>query len=223
MYHDPDGAAPRVLEYPNLAIFVMHASEAELGLLVFVLMDSTRIPTHLNSRFFIAFSSRKNNSDLDTSTFIMPLAGKPTPLPLPVNTFPHSSPTQVAYDACLILEQRGAWNTLNRDLQKAASEFIMFDMSPLVASCVLGHALVLAPSEDGREALAREINSCYSDPELLAGLAHLYVFGLMRVCAFFSSVNLFSGYLTKLQSTILKVPHLSFHPIRVLGDPSRSL
>ena len=153
----------------------------------------------------------------------MPLAGKPTPLPLSANIFPPSSPTRAAYDVCLILEQREAWNIPDRDLHQEAPNFVMFDMSPLVASRVLGHALVLTPSEDGREALAREINDCYSDPELLAGLAYLYVFGLMRVCAFFSSVRLFSGYLTKLQSTILKVLHPLFRLTRVLGDPSRSL
>ena len=58
----------------------------------------------------------------------------------------------------------------------------MTDWSPRVAARVLGHGLILAPSEEGRSALTRDINECDSDPELLAGLAHLYVYGLIRVC-----------------------------------------
>jgi len=57
----------------------------------------------------------------------------------------------------------------------------MTDLSPRVAARVLGHGLILAPSEEGRSALTRDINECDSDPELLAGLAHLYVYGLIRV------------------------------------------
>ena len=41
----------------------------------------------------------------------------------------------------------------------------------------------MAPSEDGCDALAREILSCLRDLEYLAGLAYLYVHGLIRVCA----------------------------------------
>jgi hypothetical protein len=41
----------------------------------------------------------------------------------------------------------------------------------------------VAPSEDGRNALTREILDCKGDLELMAGLAHLYVYGLIRVCA----------------------------------------
>ena len=60
----------------------------------------------------------------------------------------------------------------------------MNDMSPPVTARVLGHALLLAPSEQGRAALTRDVLGCEGDPELLAGVAHLYVYGLMCVCAF---------------------------------------
>ncbi|KAJ6601114.1 hypothetical protein DFH09DRAFT_1243050 [Mycena vulgaris] len=51
-----------------------------------------------------------------------------------------------------------------------------------VAARTLGYALIYAPTVAGRRCVAREINSCDGDPETLAGLAHLYIFGLIRVC-----------------------------------------
>lgn len=57
------------------------------------------------------------------------------------------------------------------------------DMSPPVAGCVLGYTLRVAPSEDGHDALAREILLCLRDLEYLAGLAYLYVHGSIQVCA----------------------------------------
>ena len=60
----------------------------------------------------------------------------------------------------------------------------MNDMGPPLTARVLGHALLLAPSEQGRAALTRDILGCKDDPELLAGVAYLYVYGLMRVRAF---------------------------------------
>ncbi|KAJ7470296.1 hypothetical protein FB451DRAFT_1559626 [Mycena latifolia] len=50
-----------------------------------------------------------------------------------------------------------------------------------VAARTLGYALIYPPTVDGRRCVAREINACHGDPETLAGLAHLYIFGLIRV------------------------------------------
>ena len=54
--------------------------------------------------------------------------------------------------------------------------------TPACAGRVLGFALLYSPSDRGREALTAEILRCGDDHGLLAGLAHLYVYGLIRVC-----------------------------------------
>ncbi|KAF9472837.1 hypothetical protein BDN70DRAFT_886513 [Pholiota conissans] len=61
-------------------------------------------------------------------------------------------------------------------------------MSPATVARVLGHAFHFAPNDTGRAKLTEEIIECKLDPddvhcspELLAGLAHLYVYGMMRV------------------------------------------
>ncbi|KAJ7343252.1 hypothetical protein DFH08DRAFT_915163 [Mycena albidolilacea] len=57
----------------------------------------------------------------------------------------------------------------------------MFHNPPEVAGRTLGYALCFAPSDSGRDCVAREVNACDGDIESLAGLAHLYIFGLIRV------------------------------------------
>ena len=57
------------------------------------------------------------------------------------------------------------------------------------AARVLGYGLLYATNERGREALARDVHSCGQDQELLAGLAHLYVYGLIGVCAWLYSLR----------------------------------
>jgi hypothetical protein len=114
----------------------------------------------------------------------MTLAGKTKPQPLPTNNYPDGTDDRTAYDACRLLEQSEGWNIFTADLKKKYSEPIMKDMTPRVAGRVLGYGLLFAPNEGGRAALVRDINGCERDPELLGGLAHLYVFGLMRVCTF---------------------------------------
>ncbi|RPD82135.1 hypothetical protein L226DRAFT_607311 [Lentinus tigrinus ALCF2SS1-7] len=53
-------------------------------------------------------------------------------------------------------------------------------MSPTaITARVLGHSLLLAPNDSGRDALVRDILACHEDPELLAGLAYLYIFGFI--------------------------------------------
>ncbi|CAA7263813.1 unnamed protein product [Cyclocybe aegerita] len=112
----------------------------------------------------------------------MTLAKKPTPQPLPTNPFIPETPTHDAYDQCLSLEQQPGWYIFESDLRgKDFSESIMRDLSPVIVARVLGHALRLAPSDEGREVLTREIIGCEADPELLAGLSHLYVYGMIRV------------------------------------------
>ncbi|KAJ7196767.1 hypothetical protein GGX14DRAFT_375800 [Mycena pura] len=58
----------------------------------------------------------------------------------------------------------------------------MFKHPPEVAGRTLGYALIFAPSDAGRDCVAREVNACNGDIERLAALAHLYIFGLVRVC-----------------------------------------
>lgn len=84
----------------------------------------------------------------------------------------------------------------------------MTDMSPKTVARVLGHALLVALDTASRDVLAREIMDCKIQPEdpyvtntdclvdvliqesstcsseLLAGLAHLYVFGLICICEY---------------------------------------
>lgn len=60
--------------------------------------------------------------------------------------------------------------------------FILLGFTAACASRVLGFALLYSPSVGGSEALAAEILGCNRDHDLLAGLAHIYVYGLIRVC-----------------------------------------
>jgi hypothetical protein len=124
----------------------------------------------------------------------MTLAGKPNPQPLPANKYPDGTETGTAYDTCRWLEQSQGWNMFTQDLTKSYSETIMKDMMPCVAGRILGYSLLFAPNEDGRAALVQDINACEHDPELLGGLAHLYVFGLMRVCTFSRILYLVCGF-----------------------------
>ncbi|RPD53568.1 hypothetical protein L226DRAFT_613839 [Lentinus tigrinus ALCF2SS1-7] len=103
------------------------------------------------------------------------------------NIYPQSLPANpysvqgdiytTAYEHCLRLESRPGWNFKSSD----PSYNMLQDMSPNVCARVLGHGLRLSPDDAGRKALARDVLACHEDQELLAGLAHLYVFGLIRV------------------------------------------
>ncbi|KAH6901839.1 hypothetical protein BKA70DRAFT_1405226 [Coprinopsis sp. MPI-PUGE-AT-0042] len=61
----------------------------------------------------------------------------------------------------------------------------MSDLPPVVVARVLGHALRVSSSCESRNVLARDIIDCNAyptdHPELLAGLAHLYVFTVIRL------------------------------------------
>ncbi|KAJ7491930.1 hypothetical protein FB451DRAFT_1348694 [Mycena latifolia] len=57
----------------------------------------------------------------------------------------------------------------------------MFGNSPEIAGRTLGYALLFAPSDTGRDCVAREVNACNGNIERLVGLAHLYIYGLIRI------------------------------------------
>ncbi|KAJ7667525.1 hypothetical protein DFH06DRAFT_1380620 [Mycena polygramma] len=57
----------------------------------------------------------------------------------------------------------------------------MLKTSTQVAARTLGYAILYAPSAEGRLCVSNEILACERDLEILAGLAHLYIFGLIRV------------------------------------------
>ena len=101
--------------------------------------------------------------------------------PLPPNPYEQGSDNHEAYERCLQLERRPAWNAVLDDLpHNHPYEDILRDMTSIVTARVLGHGLHLAPNDSGRNALVRDILAC-SQLEL-ALLAYLYVFGLIRVC-----------------------------------------
>ena len=83
-----------------------------------------------------------------------------------------------AFQACKTLESRQQWVFYSDGLADSRSH----DLDPTCAGRVLGFGLLYSPSDSGRDALATEILECGGDDELLAELAHLYVYGLIRVC-----------------------------------------
>ncbi|KAL4242834.1 hypothetical protein ABKN59_010935 [Abortiporus biennis] len=78
--------------------------------------------------------------------------------PLPINIYTND-PLRSAYDICLWLEFQNIWG-------------IQYYCS---------YGLLHAPSDKGRLRLAHEISGCNRDLDVLAGLVHLYVLGLIRV------------------------------------------
>lgn len=111
----------------------------------------------------------------------MPFSGEPFPQALVPNPYPIGD-IHTAYEHCRRLECLEYWNTFSDDLRNSLSMDVTQRMAPRVAARVLGHGLRFAPNDVGREALVRDILACDEDLELLAGLAHLYVYGLIRVC-----------------------------------------
>lgn len=58
-------------------------------------------------------------------------------------------------------------------------------MPPCLAARVLGYALLFAPCDSGRNRLTDEILDCNDGDDLaLENLADLYIYGLIRVCAY---------------------------------------
>ncbi|TBU29127.1 hypothetical protein BD311DRAFT_757020 [Dichomitus squalens] len=75
------------------------------------------------------------------------------------------------------IEAADIWERFLHHLEKAQLEETVFRTSPRVAARVLGYALIHAPSDVGRDCVAREVHDCHNDPEVLAGLAHFYIYG----------------------------------------------
>ncbi|PIL26862.1 hypothetical protein GSI_11042 [Ganoderma sinense ZZ0214-1] len=119
------------------------------------------------------------------STLLLP------PTPLPPNPYsPTTHPAwHAAFNACLPLaECAGTWADLSPGLAAAADTsgaavdtMLALQTSPEVAGRTLGHALLRAPHDVARDCVAREITGCEGDAELLAGLAHVFIFGLARI------------------------------------------
>ena len=89
--------------------------------------------------------------------------------PLPANPFPLGD-IRDAYQRCLLLERSTGWHEFVGDLPPHPPfEDILNAFLPIVTARVLGHALVYAPNDDGRNALGRDILACAQDePRLLA-------------------------------------------------------
>ncbi|KAK0466960.1 uncharacterized protein EV420DRAFT_1635996 [Desarmillaria tabescens] len=94
------------------------------------------------------------------------------PSPLPPNPFDPLSHTyeHTAYESCLTLEALRSWDV-------SSEPAAMFRFSPQVAARVLGYALIHHPGSP----IAREISGCDGNAEFMAGLAYLYVMGMIRV------------------------------------------
>ena len=105
-----------------------------------------------------------------------------TPLPNNPYDLANQQDWYRAFDACKWLEAADNWGKFLPDLAKTHSEVIMLQTNPQVAGRTLGYALILAPSDVGRDAVARAVNDCNGNAEILAGLAHLYIYGLIRIC-----------------------------------------
>lgn len=120
------------------------------------------------------------------------LPRKPTTRPLPANDYPARTRIRKAYQFCLALEAQKDWNSINSKLltrgidgtSRSPQTRTWQNLAPTVVGRVLGHALRLAPSEHGRNALTREILECRGNAEMLARVSHLYVYGLIRICEF---------------------------------------
>lgn len=81
----------------------------------------------------------------------------------------------MAYTRCLQVEALDQWGLSD-------TEEVMLGMPPRISARVLGFGLIHAPSDSGKQHLADEINDSSDDLERFAGLAYLYVFGLIRIC-----------------------------------------
>jgi len=118
----------------------------------------------------------------------MPLTNKNGPGPLPPypENIPEGSDLWRAFQVCKTLESKERWVLSESDLAHTRSEGIPLDLTPTCAARVLGFALLYSPSDHGRDTLAAEILGCgdsENEHELLSELAHLYVYGFIRLCA----------------------------------------
>ena len=116
------------------------------------------------------------------------------PTPLPPNPYsPLTHPKfHTAFNACIPLERASTWADLGLSPHLLEPVHVMLQTSPQVAGRTLGYALLHAPNDTARDRVAREIIRCEGDAELLAGLAHVCIFGLIRICASTSSLGLWA-------------------------------
>ncbi|KAJ7656301.1 hypothetical protein DFH06DRAFT_469170 [Mycena polygramma] len=106
--------------------------------------------------------------------------------PLPSDHIPsdHSFPdaaSQSAFESCLWLEELSSWETFTGTDSNLQHKTLMLQTPPQVAARTLGYALLFAPTELECLCVAREINACDRDAETLAGLARLYIYGVIRM------------------------------------------
>ena len=88
--------------------------------------------------------------------------------PNPYSPLTHPS-WHAAYACCIRLEE-------------VSPQVDMLQTGGQVAGRTLGFALIHAPNEVARDCVAREINGCEDNVELLVGLAHVYIFEFIRIC-----------------------------------------
>ena len=65
-------------------------------------------------------------------------------------------------------------------------------VAPVCAARVLGFGLLYSTSDIGLDTLATDILGCDDSHELLAGLAHWYVFGFVKLCRLSVAFHLLS-------------------------------
>lgn len=116
----------------------------------------------------------------------------PGPLPPCPGGFPKGSDLRKAFQVCEGLELRPGWSLLPTEFAYAGSEDIMRKLTPVCVARVLGFALLYSPSDAGRDNLAADILRCNDGLELLARLAHFYVFGFIKLCTLSVAFCLFS-------------------------------
>lgn len=103
---------------------------------------------------------------------------------LPSCPFPQDSDFSKAFGACKELEAKRLWSAPRGHPKHPSPEGTLSTFTPTCAGRVLGYGLLCSPCDEGRGALIREIIGCDGDEESLAGLAHLYVYGLIGTCTF---------------------------------------
>ncbi|KAF9067886.1 hypothetical protein BDP27DRAFT_1328211 [Rhodocollybia butyracea] len=98
---------------------------------------------------------------------------------LPPNPYSLYPDLYNAYNSCLQLERRQLWGVHEEEVA-AFRVPPLLNLSPKVVGRCLGQTLLNAPSDNGRNSFANDINSCDSLGKL-ASLAHLVVQGMIRI------------------------------------------
>ncbi len=115
--------------------------------------------------------------------------------PLPANPYDLASQPHLHRDfaSCARVGGATSWESFFDELHRSMSQDLIFNTSPQIAGKTLGYALIYAPTIVGRDRLAHELITFDNDPEVFAGLANLYIFGLIRICSFHSSTSYTTG------------------------------